>query len=248
MSIIPPGIAQNLKFYLSGPLPCPYLPAQVERKLFTRLDDVNLETNAAINGALCRAGFRRSHDVVYRPACSDCNACIPVRVPVDHFQPSRGQKRISARNRDLTWESAEPVPTQELFDLFALYQNTRHGDSDMARMSADDFAAMLQEGRAHTRLFTLRNNAQELQGCMIADDVGDGFSAVYSFFSPAEPRRSLGTALILSLIEHTRARYRPHLYLGYWVEASRKMAYKSQFKPYQCLGAHGWVWQERSVP
>jgi arginine-tRNA-protein transferase len=110
MSIIPPGLSRLLQFYLSGPLPCPYLPDRVERKLFTRLTN-DPETDAGINGALTRAGFRRSHDIVYRPACQDCNACVPVRVPVRAFAPSRNLKRIAAANRDLTVEIVGPEVT-----------------------------------------------------------------------------------------------------------------------------------------
>jgi arginyl-tRNA--protein-N-Asp/Glu arginylyltransferase len=247
MSIIPPGVSRNLQFYLSGALPCPYLPAQVERKLFTRLEGEDPAVDAAINGALCRAGFRRSHDVIYRPACSNCNACIPVRVPVRLFDASASQRRVAARNLGLVWERADPAPTSELFALFSNYQLGRHGDSDMARMTLRDFAAMLEEGRADTHLYLLRDATEQkadwtLVGCMIADHVGDGLSAVYSFFDPTQSRRSLGTHLILSLINEARAQDWPFVYLGYWVAASRKMAYKVKYRPLQFLGPNGWDW------
>src|SRR5476649_1145982 len=100
MSIIPPGLSRLLQFYLSGPLPCPYLPGRVERKLFTRLTQKQ-ETDIEINSTLTRAGFRRSHDIVYRPACAECNACVPVRIPIGTFAPSRSLKRVMAVNRDL---------------------------------------------------------------------------------------------------------------------------------------------------
>lgn len=153
--------------------------------------------------------------------------------------PSRAQRRVAAHNRDLIRQCADPVPTAELFALFSAYQRARHGDSDMARMSESDFAAMLQEGQADTRLFMLRDGGA-LKGCMIADSVGDGLSAVYSFFSPLEPRRSLGTELILFLIDIAAARGLPFVYLGYWIESARKMAYKARFRPLQFLGPDGW--------
>jgi arginine-tRNA-protein transferase len=244
MSIIPPGISRNLQFYLSGPLPCPYLPAQVERKLFTRLAEGDPALNADINATLCRAGFRRSHDVVYRPACNACNACIPVRIPVRLFAPSQSLRRIAARNRDLVWQRADIAPSDELFALFSAYQKGRHTDSDMARMTRSDFAAMLHEGQADTHLYQLRDGTGALKGCMIADHVGDGLSAVYSFFDPAEPKRSLGTQLILSLVAEAQARAWSFVYLGYWVAQSRKMAYKARFRPMQFLGTQGWDWLE----
>jgi len=242
MSIIPPGLSRNLQFYLSGPLPCPYLPAQVERKLFTRLDNEDSAANVAVNAALCRAGFRRSHDVVYRPACNSCNACVPIRIPVDVFEPAQSFRRVVARNQDLHWQRRTALPDADLFALFSLYQNTRHSDSDMARMTYDDFVAMLVEGQADTHLYELRDGSGLLKGCMLADPVGDGFSAVYSFFAPQEPQRSLGTFMVLCLVEEAKKCDLPFVYLGYWVEASRKMSYKSRFKPLQCLGANGWEW------
>ncbi len=244
MSVISPAIAQSLQFYLSGPLPCPYLPAQVERKLFTKIGGDVIDAAADINGTLCRAGFRRSHDVIYRPACGSCNACVPVRIFVQDFSPSRSLRRIVSRNRDLRLECVAPQPSSELFSLFAAYQQARHGDSDMAHMDEKDFAAMLREGQADTRLYLLRDIGGALKGCMIADYVGDGLSAVYSFFSPDEPRRSLGTALILSLIQEAQTRQWPFVYLGYWIAGSRKMAYKSRFSPLQSLGPDGWAWLE----
>ena len=223
MSILSPDNAQNLQFYLSGPLPCPYLPAQVERKLFVR-----------------RVGFRRSQDIVYRSACDACNACVPIRLPVRAFSPPRSLRRVWEHNRDLHLEDAFLSTNIELFNLFCAYQKARHSDSDMAHMNEADFEAMLKNGCANTHLYCLRDGSNVLKGCMIADSVGDGLSAVYSFFTPFEPRRSLGTMLILSLIKIAQERRHPFVYLGYWIKAARKMAYKSRFRPRQVLGPDGW--------
>lgn len=241
MSIIPPGLSRLLQFYLSGPLPCPYLPGRVERKLFTRLTgDTAMDTE--INSTLTRAGFRRSHDIVYRPACSECNACVPVRIPVKAFNPSRSLKRIAKINSDLTLEVCGAEVTQEQYELFKSYQSARHPDSDMAHMDWPDFVNMLSEGEADTHIYQLRDANKKLLGAMITDHVGDGLSAVYSFFAPDEPRRSLGAQLILSLIDEALRRNLSYVYLGYWISSSRKMAYKARFQPIQALGAHGWDW------
>ena len=234
------GHAPQLEFYLSSPMPCPYLAGRLERKLFTRLTGDGESVNAAVNGTLCRAGFRRSHDVVYRPACDGCNACIPVRIAVRDFIPSRSLRRVTARNRDLSWHRAPSQATAELFDLFTAYQLSRHGDSDMAHMTRQEFAAMLEEGRAGTHLYLARNPRGALEGCMIADPVGDGLSAVYSFFATDDARRSLGTHMILSLIREVEAQGLAYVYLGYWVEGSPKMAYKARFMPLQILTSEGW--------
>src|ERR1700722_19795114 len=145
MSIIPPGLSRLLQFYLSGPLPCPYLPDRVERKLFTRLTG-EAAADAEINATLTRAGFRRSHDIVYRPACPSCNACVPVRVPVRSFKPSRSLKRIASVNRDLIIEVTDNTVTSEQYALFMAYQSMRHPDSDMARMARSEFVNMVTEG------------------------------------------------------------------------------------------------------
>lgn len=241
MSIIPPGLSRLLQFYLSGPLPCPYLPDRVERKLFTRLTG-NPETDVEINSTLTRAGFRRSHDVAYRPACHDCNACIPVRVPVKSFSRSRSLRRIAALNRDLTLEISGHDVTDEHYDLFMSYQEARHPDSEMAHMSFHDFAYMLHEGAVDTHIYQLRDSSGVLVGGMITDHVSDGFSAVYSFFDPQQPHRSLGAQLILTLIDQAKQKDLPYVYLGYWIAASRKMAYKARFQPLQALGPQGWDW------
>ena len=241
MSIIPPGLSRQLQFYLSGPMPCPYLPEQVERKLFTRLSD-NPDTNVEVNSILTRAGFRRSHDISYRPACVMCTACVPVRVPVRLFAPSRNLKRIAAHNRDLELEIINAAPNPELYELFMRYQRARHADSDMAYMSVEEFAQMLEDGEAETRLYCLRDAERRLVGCVIADPVGDGLSAVYSFYDPDLPKRSLGTQLILTLINECCRERMAYVYLGYWIEASRKMSYKKRFQPLQALGPQGWDW------
>jgi len=241
MSILPPQNLQNLQFYLSGPKPCPYLSGRIERKLFTAIGNGDAANNASINSALCRAGFRRSQTVIYRPACPECAACVPVRIPVSSFSPSRSLRRVARRNHDLRVEIRDSVCTPELFDLFSAYQKGRHFDSDMADMHEDDFAAMLSEGRADTHLHCLLDDQGKIRACMIADHVSDGLSAVYSFFDVGETRRSFGTALVLALIDEARENGLPYVYLGYWIEGARKMLYKNRFRPMQALGKNGWV-------
>ena len=240
MSIIPSGFSHLLQFYLSGPLPCPYLPGQVERKLFTRLTG-DIRRDREIQSTLTRAGFRRSHDIVYRPACNECNACVPVRIPVAQFEPSRGQKRVLRTNRDLRVKRTSTTIDQDLLDLFHSYQQTRHPDSDMARMSSDDIGIMLTEGATDSFLLRLYTQDDQLLGVMITDGISDGYSAVYSFFRADVPRRSLGVQLILSLIDEARANNLPYVYLGYWIKQSTKMAYKAKFQPLQTLEPEGWI-------
>jgi arginine-tRNA-protein transferase len=244
MSIIPPHFAALRRFYRSMPSPCPYIPGQVERKLFTRLDGSDA---AVLNATLTRAGFRRSHDIVYRPVCPSCQACVPVRIPADLFQPNRTQKRILKNNADLVMIERPAIASDEQYQLFAAYQRNRHADGDMARMSFLDFRAMIQDGSADSRVLEVRHPEDGLIGAMLVDTLTDGLSAVYSFFDPAAERRSLGTFIVLAAIDLLKTRQSPFLYLGYWIAKSRKMSYKSRFRPLQALGPTGWTALEPGV-
>lgn len=223
-------------FYRSVPMPCPYLPNRMERKLFTRLDG---NDGGRLNSRLARIGFRRSHDVVYRPVCQGCQACIPVRIPVDRLREGRSLARVRRRNEDLSPRMGQPQASGDTYALFHRYQQGRHADSEMARMTGFDFSAMVEEGAQDAFLLTLVDAEDKLIGAMLADRLEDGFSAVYSFFDPDRPRRSLGTQLVLALVDRARAEGLAYVYLGYWIEGSGKMAYKTRFRPLEALiGGH----------
>ena len=237
MSVIKPQTRPLQQFFRSGPMPCPYIEGQIERKLFTRLSG---PWAADINSTLSRAGFRRSHDIVYRPVCPNCQACDPVRIVVAELVVRRSQRRVARLNSDLTFTEVPAQATSEQYRLFAAYQAGRHGDSDMARMSMGDFSNMIDEGRANTCLFEARDQRGKLVGCMLVDRLNDGFSAVYSFFDTEQEHRSLGTALVLRLSEQARLENLPYVYLGYWISSSRKMSYKLRFKRLEALTDDGW--------
>jgi len=239
MSIINSGETKLYHFFRSGPTPCPYLPGRIERKLFTRLADRDL---TKLSDQLCGSGFRRSHDIVYRPVCPGCNACVPVRIPVRDFAWSRSMRRIVSRNSDLQITETKALASAEQFDLFARYQISRHNESDMSRMSGNDYAAMIEEGSATARLFNLRDGHGVLIGAILADRLETGFSAGYSFFAAGHDRRSLGTYLILELVRLAVLENRNHVYLGYWIAGSPKMDYKMRFRPLERLTANGWVY------
>lgn len=238
MSAIDGTLGRLQHFYRSGPLPCPYLPGRVERKLFTRLNGGDAQ---ALNTTLSQAGFRRSHDIVYRPVCPGCRACVPVRIPVATFVPSRTMRRTWAANTDLMAGTTPALATDEQFALFLRYQQHRHGDSDMARMSRLDYGSMIEEGSTGAALIEFRDGSDTLQAAALVDVLEDGLSAVYSFYDPDEPERSLGTYVILALVEEARQRGLDHVYLGYWIAQSRKMAYKARFQPLEALTDTGWA-------
>jgi leucyl-tRNA---protein transferase len=229
------------QFYLTAPSPCPYLPGREERKVFTHLIG---RRAIGLNDALTQSGFRRSQTIAYRPACEDCRACVSVRVLVEDFAPSRSMRRVVVRNADLHTTVAPAQATSEQYALFRAYVDSRHGDGGMADMSVLDFSMMVEDSHVDTRVIEYRLRGAEgedkLIACCLTDILADGLSMVYSFYEPDETPRSLGVYMILDHIERARALQLPHLYLGYWVEGSRKMGYKSRFLPQERLGLNGW--------
>ena len=233
------------QFYVTSPSPCPYLKGRSERKVFTHLAGTRAGT---LNDVLTRTGFRRSQNIAYRPACETCQACVSVRVEVDAFRPSRSQRRILARNADVVGEPVEGIATPEQYDLFRAYVDARHGGGGMADMTVLDYAMMIEDTQVTTQLIEFRERRRledgpergRLLGVTLADRLADGLSLVYSFFDPAEARRSLGTHMILDHVDRARALGLPFVYLGYWVPGSSKMDYKGRFLPQQFLDTDGW--------
>lgn len=228
----------QLQFFLTIPAPCPYLPGRMERKIFTQLDPLD---GPHLNNYLTHAGFRRSQNVIYRPACETCRECRSLRVNVAEFQPGKGFRRTIKRNRDLHGHLAPSIATQEQFDLLSRYLALRHPGGGMTDMDFIRYEMMVEECASETEIVEYRNDAGTLIACMLIDRLNDGLSLVYSFFEPAESHRSLGNFMILDQIERCRVEGLNYLYLGYWVPGSPKMHYKSRFQPSEILGHRGWV-------
>jgi len=235
MSYRPPRRPQF--FYTTAPLPCPYVTGRIERKVVTEITGADSDV---LHDRLSRAGFRRSHNIAYAPVCPGCNACIPIRVPAADFQPDRTLRRIGRANAGLESFELPARATAEQFQLFQLYQQARHHDGDMAGMSFYDYRAMVEDTPIETFMAEFRDGGDRLVGACLTDRLGDGLSAVYSFFAPDQERRSLGTYTILWLIERARRSGLPYVYLGYWVPDSRKMAYKARFRPSEILVGGTW--------
>jgi arginyl-tRNA--protein-N-Asp/Glu arginylyltransferase len=235
------------QFYLTAPAPCPYLAGKAERKVFTHLVG---ERAGALNDILTQGGFRRSQNIAYRPACESCRACVSVRCLVDAFTLTPGFRRIKKRNADIVGAATTASPTSEQYSLFRDYLDCRHAEGGMADMSVLDYAMMVGDSYVDTRVFEYRFRGPDTaitgrgEGPLIAtaltDILADGLSMVYSFFDPGYSDRSLGTLMILDHIERARRMGLPYVYLGYWVQGSRKMDYKRRFKPQEHLGATGW--------
>jgi len=224
-------------FMITAEVPCPYLPGRMERKLVTELKG---DKAPALFNLLSHAGFRRSHNIAYRPACPGCNACVPVRIHAARFKPSRSMRRIARRNADLRLAILPAKPTHEQFALFARYIAGRHAEGEMISMGPTDYGGMIGNSPVDTRLLECRDASGALIACCLTDWGLDGISAVYSFFDPAQTARSLGTFVVLALIQEALRQSLPYLYLGYWIAESRKMAYKQKFQPLEAYGAKGW--------
>lgn len=224
-------------FFTTTPLPCPYLAERVERRMVTELMGMDA---TKLNDKLSLAGFRRSHTIAYAPVCDGCSACVSVRVPVRDFEPNRTQRRILNRNVDLIAKECAPIATREQFELFQFYIQKRHADGDMALMGHADYRALVEETPVHSNLIEFRTSDGELLAGCLTDKLSDGLSAVYSYFDPDDTRRSLGTYVVLWLIERARELGLDHVYLGYWVQGSRKMDYKRNFRPLEAYTPDGW--------
>jgi arginine-tRNA-protein transferase len=235
------------QFYLTAPSPCPYLPGRHERKVFTHLVG---EKAGDLNDLLTHGGFRRSQSIAYRPACDSCRACVSIRVIANEFRPSRNMRRVLAHNRDIVGELRTAAPTSEQYSIFRAYLDERHRYGGMADMTVLDYAMMVEDSHVETRLIEYRlrkpgaaahGPGETLVAVALTDILSDGLSMVYSFFEPEQHERSLGTFMVLDHIARARRMGLPYVYLGYWIDGSKKMDYKSRFLPQQRLAPSGWL-------
>ncbi len=236
------------QFYVTAPQPCPYLDDRMERKLFTALQGDQAQR---LNDALSKQGFRRSQNVLYRPSCADCSACLSARIRVADFVPSRTHRRIMKKAAVLRRNATSPWATEEQFALFRRYLDARHADGGMADMDVFEFAAMIEETPIKSRVIEYTrppegNGRRILTAVCLTDVFDDGLSMVYSFYDPDLTEMSLGTFAILDHIDIAREAGLPFVYLGYWVPGSRKMGYKAGFNALE-IYKHG-VWQPIGDP
>ncbi len=237
------------QFYVTAPQPCPYLDGRMERKLFTALQGDYAEK---LNDALSVQGFRRSQNVLYRPSCSECSACMSARIRVADFVPSRSQKRTLRRNADLRREATSPWATEDQYALFRKYLDSRHASGGMADMDIFEFAAMIEETPVKSRVVEYTATPPEgsrrrpLTAVCLTDVLVDGLSMVYSFYEPDRVQDSLGTYVILDHVAIAREAGLPYVYLGYWVPGSRKMGYKANFDALEIY--QGGMWRPIGDP
>lgn len=215
------------KLYLSAPHPCPYIEPETAS---TVLLDPNYPMDNSLFSILIKVGFRRSGDTIYRPHCRNCNACVSVRIPAREFLPSRSQRRTWSRNSDITTSLVPAKFSEEHFELYCRYQSWRHTGDIMDHSDPDRYREFMVESSVETVFIEFRLGG-ELVALSVCDLPEDGMSAVYTFFDPMMPKRSLGTFAILKQLEYVRNMDLEWLYLGYWIDGCRKMSYKTQFRP-----------------
>jgi len=226
------------QFYVTAPQPCPYLEGRMERKLFTALQGDQAQR---LNDTLSKQGFRRSQNVLYRPACADCAACLSARINVADFAPSKSQRRTLRRNRHLQRRASSAWATEDQYALFRSYLEARHAEGGMADMDAFEFAAMVEETPIRSRVVEYTDGeTEDLVAVSLTDVLDDGLSMVYSFYEPDLPRQSLGTYVILDHVTAARDAGLPYVYLGYWVPGSPKMGYKAQFAGLEVYAGGKW--------
>lgn len=224
-------------FFATQPLPCPYLPGRMERRVVTELHGRDV---SSLHDKLTQTGYRRSHGIAYAPVCPDCQACLPVRIRARDFKATRSQRRVWNKNQNLIANICPPTVTEEQYDLFSNYLRTRHSGGEMEKMELHDYQALVEETPVETLLVEFRNESGDLAAACLMDVIEDGLSAVYSFFDPSIERQSPGTFMILWLIEEAKKQNLDYVYLGYLIRESQKMAYKSTFRPLEAFGSKGW--------
>ena len=231
---------EALKFFATAPHPCSYLEDKEATTVFVE-PSTHLSTAQMVN--LAESGFRRSGRYIYRPQCANCAACISVRVPVSSFEPKRRQVRTFKRNQDISFAAQAPMLDEEHYSLYQRYIEARHADGDMYPPSPSQYQSFLASNREHAFFLEARKDKKLIAVTLFDEIPSNGLSAIYTFYEtdPKFDHRSLGRLMVLQLIEIARGLDLPYLYLGYWIRDSKKMVYKTEYRPIEMLINSKWI-------
>jgi arginine-tRNA-protein transferase len=232
---------------ITGKSVCGYLPGRMTVFRAFETEELSPETYQR----LMDAGFRRSGTLVYQPMCPGCRQCVPIRVPVARFQPSKSHRRVLRKNADLVVTVNIPAPSVEKYELYDSYQRQWHDGKQAGDPMG--FLTFLYQSPVHTLEFEYRDPTSgtedeltrggKLLGVGICDLTPRALSSVYFYFDPSAARRSLGTFSVLYELAWAREHKLLHWYAGYWVKGCATMDYKARFQPAELLGTDG-VWRE----
>jgi arginyl-tRNA--protein-N-Asp/Glu arginylyltransferase len=225
-----------LQFYATSPYGCSYLPGRIAR---SQVSTPTHLIDASTYSELVKIGFRRSGVFTYRPWCDNCRECIPVRVPVQEFKANRSQRRALTQHAGLIARERPLAYREEHYQLYQRYQLARHSGGGMDNDNREQYGHFLLQTHVDTRLIEFCENDVPRMVCII-DVLADGLSSVYTFYDPATRTASYGTYAVLWQIAQCQHLGLPHLYLGYWIEHSRKMSYKANFQPLEALRQGEW--------
>ena len=229
-----------LKFYATAAHPCSYLEGQEATTLFVDPETI-CSTEQLVK--LAQSGFRRSGRYLYKPNCGACTACVSVRLPTSKFRLKKRQTRTIKRNLDIKFSTRTPILDQEHYALYERYINTRHSDGDMFPPSRSQYESFLVQNDENSFFLEARLENNLIAVTLFDEIPGDGLSAIYTFFdpNPIYDRRSLGRLMILQMIEVAQRMDLPYVYLGYWIRDSKKMAYKTEYRPIEMLINCKWI-------
>lgn len=229
---------QPPQLYRTAERACGYFPERLSNDLVVDPNDAHLAWHYP--GALA-FGFRRSGDLLYRPHCRACQACVAVRIDIARFIPSRSQRRNLTQNADLDVRIGAPQRRDEHLALYQRYLRARHAGGGMEHHGAAEFDQFLTGAWSDTRFLEVRKaSSGQLIALAVTDIVADGMSAVYTCYDPGQAKRGLGMFCILQQIQWARRLQLAHLYLGYWIDGHAKMHYKRGFNALEGFIAHQW--------